>query len=83
MTNLLEKVVEAPSTLAPGLPPGLDAIILRALERDPERRFSTARQMAVALEACVTPAIPAKVGEWVMDVARDSLAERAGRVAKL
>ncbi len=39
-----------PRSLASGVPPGLEAIILRALAKDPSQRF-TAAEMAVALRA--------------------------------
>jgi serine/threonine-protein kinase len=38
-----------PSRVAPELPPELDAFFLRALDRDPARRFASAREMAEAL----------------------------------
>jgi serine/threonine-protein kinase len=43
----------APSSLIGALPPKLDAIILRGLEKDPERRFESARAMADALDEVV------------------------------
>ncbi len=61
----------------------LDAVVLRGLERDPAKRFATAREMAAALEACVTPASAVKVAEWVERVAGAELAERAARVAAI
>lgn len=41
----------APRTVRPGLPPDLDAIILKALEKSPARRFQSAGAMAEALDA--------------------------------
>jgi serine/threonine-protein kinase len=38
--------IPPPSSVAPGLSPAIDAIVLRALERDPESRYPTARAMA-------------------------------------
>lgn len=49
--HLTEKPVP-PSRFVPGLPPLLDAVILRALAKKPERRFATAQEMARALQAC-------------------------------
>jgi hypothetical protein len=50
---LLEKVrhaaLPAPSALVPGLPPDLDAAVLRALARDPAERFPGVRDFAAAL----------------------------------
>jgi serine/threonine-protein kinase len=37
--------------IAPGLPAGLDAIVDRALARDPDRRWSSARELGAALAA--------------------------------
>jgi serine/threonine-protein kinase len=42
-------VVEKPSALVQGVPPELDAQILRAIERDPDHRFQTAIEFEVAL----------------------------------
>jgi hypothetical protein len=41
----------APSVLAPDLPSALDAIVGRALRKDPTERFQTAREFAAALTA--------------------------------
>jgi serine/threonine-protein kinase len=40
-----------PSTLAPSLPPALDAVVLRALAKDAAARFATAGEMGAALRA--------------------------------
>ncbi|HET7026696.1 MAG TPA: protein kinase [Candidatus Limnocylindrales bacterium] len=40
-----------PSAVEPSLPPGLDAIVLRALARDPDARYPSARMLAQALDA--------------------------------
>jgi serine/threonine-protein kinase len=42
-------VPEAPSALEPDVPAALDAVLLRALERDPARRFTSAREFLDAL----------------------------------
>jgi serine/threonine protein kinase len=41
----------APSELAPGVPPMLDAAVLEALETDPNRRFASTEAMDTALQA--------------------------------
>jgi beta-lactam-binding protein with PASTA domain len=41
----------APSALRPGLPPSLDAVVLRALAKDPAQRYADADELIVALEA--------------------------------
>ncbi|SRR5579883_810743 len=83
LTMVLEGDVPLPSQLLPGLPWGFDRIIVRGLERDPERRFSTAREMALELEAVVGTAPPTEVGDWVERVASDELRERANRIEEI
>jgi serine/threonine protein kinase len=43
-------VFQAPSTLRPGLPTALDAWFVRALKRDPNERYDSAKEMAEAFE---------------------------------
>jgi hypothetical protein len=39
-----------PGSLRPGIPRGLEAIVMKALARDPNERFQTAEEMSAALE---------------------------------
>jgi eukaryotic-like serine/threonine-protein kinase len=68
--------VAPPSQFAQGVPPALDAVVLRGLARDCNERFRSAREMARAVEDAVSPAAPHKVGEWVERVADETLSER-------
>ena len=45
-----ESGVEPPRRLSPAVSPELERVVLRALERDPTRRFQSADDMAAALE---------------------------------
>lgn len=45
-----------PSTILPHLPNGLESILVRALARDPKRRYSSAGLMAEDLEAFLSGA---------------------------
>jgi serine/threonine-protein kinase len=42
-----------PSTIRPGLPEAVDAWAVRALQKDPDARFGSARELADALEAAM------------------------------
>ena len=47
-----------PSKLRPDLPPAFEAWFLRALDRDPDKRFQTARELADALTKALSPGAP-------------------------
>ena len=46
----LNDEIPAPSSVVPDLPIGVDRVVARATEKDPEHRFSDADEMAVALD---------------------------------
>ncbi len=50
MKQVLEMAIQPPSTMNGDVPPEYDAIVMRALDRDPERRQLTAKEMAVEIE---------------------------------
>jgi serine/threonine-protein kinase len=81
--RVLAGTKEPPSHVAPSVPPQLDAIVMKALEIDPSRRFATAKDMAEALLRAAPPAFPTDVGAWVEDVAHDALAERGLTLAEI
>jgi serine/threonine-protein kinase len=51
LNETLRGEIHAPSRYNPQIPPELDAVVLRALERDVERRYRTATEFKDALEA--------------------------------
>jgi serine/threonine-protein kinase len=59
--------IPAPSVACPGLPPALDAVVLKALERKPDARYATARELGRALAAFLVeqrlPIVPADVSD--------------------
>jgi eukaryotic-like serine/threonine-protein kinase len=73
--------VDPPSLHARELSPEIDEIVMRGLARDKTQRFSTAREMALALEAAIPLAPPSQVGRWVEGLVGDSLAERTEQIA--
>jgi serine/threonine-protein kinase len=85
--SVIERVlfagVPAPSHRAGHVPAGLDQVVLRALARDPARRFATAREMARAIESVFPIASRPEVGEWVEALAGEELAKRAQAVASI
>jgi hypothetical protein len=72
--------VAAPSRSVPGVPPVFDDITMCALERDPARRFATARDMARALETSVPLASASQVAVWVENLAGPVLRRREQRL---
>jgi serine/threonine-protein kinase len=76
VASVLQGATEPPSRYTPGLPPGLDALVMAGLDRDPSARFPSAVAMAKLLSCIVPPALPADVGTWVEGVAFDALSER-------
>ena len=49
----LHEQAPAPSSLRPGLPPGVDAVIDRALRKAPEERYSSCRELTQDLRAAL------------------------------
>ncbi len=63
MRDILEGEVRPPSELRPGLPPVLDEIVLKALQKDRRKRYASAQELQLALEKYLasTPAPPTSV----------------------
>jgi hypothetical protein len=74
---VLDTLVDPPSAVVPTLPPALDAIVARAVARDPGERFPTAAAFADALERVGPPASAGEVAAWVQHAAAEALARRA------
>lgn len=58
--TIAKKIIQdepmAPSKVNPALPGTFDAVVQRALAKDPERRFATAREFSTALQGALQPA---------------------------
>lgn len=80
---VLHSTAPAPSTLAPHVPPELDAIVLRALATDPATRYATAHEMADALETLAQHASSRRIGEWVERLAAETLTRQSAALAAL
>jgi serine/threonine-protein kinase len=83
LQRLLDADVEPPSSRVPDLPPAFDAVTMKALRRSPDDRFASAREMALAIEACGPMAPASEVSAWVERWASASLAERAQQIAAI
>jgi serine/threonine-protein kinase len=83
LSKLMDRKVERPSTLAPGLSKEIDELVLRGLAVNPEDRYSTAREMAREVETHVGVATASEVGQWVECLAKQGLDERLRRVAEI
>ncbi|MEP7126948.1 MAG: serine/threonine-protein kinase [Byssovorax sp.] len=56
-----------PSALRPDLPPGLDAVVLGCLEKDPARRIGSAAELAIALAPFVVAGARAPLGSFGLE----------------
>jgi serine/threonine-protein kinase len=83
LVQITSSTIEPPSAFAKNVPPALDAIVMRGLSRDPEARFSTAGEMAQALEDAMPTVPAAKVGAWVESLAAELLSTRSRRIAAI
>ena len=83
VTKVLEHKIVPPSLIAPEAPKALDAVVLKALARDPKDRYATARDMATAIEAAVRVASARGVATFVQTSAGEVLEERRRAVAEL
>jgi serine/threonine-protein kinase len=73
----------SPRTVVPDLDENLERIIMRGLERDPNARYATAREMALELETCLPVASASSIGAWVERLAHDALSQRARRMSDI
>jgi serine/threonine protein kinase len=77
MSRVVSAEIPPPSAFRPTIPRALDAIVLKAMDRDAERRFQSAEELAVALEEGVAVASPHLVKTWFGPLASPELVQRA------
>lgn len=82
LANVLCGDIEAPSRFREGVPPALDAVVMRGLARHRDKRFSTAAEMGWALDRAAERADSEAVARVVSSLAADSLARRAALVTR-
>jgi len=80
---VLNEPIPRPSSLVAGLPAGLDDVVMKALEREPDARYQTAADFADALEALKVDGANARtVSSYMQAVFKKELAERRDRIKK-
>jgi serine/threonine-protein kinase len=83
LVRAIEGKIDPPSMFNPHLDYATDGVVMRGLARDPEHRFATARDMALAIEQTIGLASPYEVGEWVESIAADEIGRRARSIAEI
>jgi serine/threonine-protein kinase len=87
MHNILEKAVTQPSTEGLQPPSCFDAIILRALSRDPANRYSTALEMADALRLTAAgnglAGTKHQIARWVTETFGEELDRRRQAIREM
>jgi serine/threonine-protein kinase len=83
LTKVMHAEVPPPSDLNADVPPELDRVVMKALERNPAFRYWTAREMAQELDECTRPASSMQVAEWMEGTVGPLLAERSALVAQI
>ncbi|MBK7582111.1 MAG: protein kinase [Myxococcales bacterium] len=83
MSMVLDHPIALPSSIVPELSAAVDAVVMKALERAPEARYQSARELAIDLENALPPAVPRVVGEWVESLVGEVLRTRAARLIEL
>ncbi len=83
VNRILNEEVADVSSLRRGVPSSIERFIGKGLQRDIGQRFQSAEEMHRALEEAVPPATARKVAEWLKEIAKDSLAEKALKVSTM
>ena len=81
--RVLYDKIEAPSAHRKDVPEQLDAIVLKGLARGMTDRFSTAHEMALAIERSTRLATQSEIVRWLQEIAGDQLAARSRHLLQL
>ncbi len=77
---ICDKDYPRPSDVKPGFPPALDRIIMKALEKDREKRYQSALEMQSDIEAFVReeriPVSQITLTQWMQSLFEDKLAQQ-------
>lgn len=83
VSRVMDGTFTPPSEYTPGLPPVLDALVMRALAVEPDDRFPSARDMALELERSVGLASPNEISAWVQRFGQATLDARAAKIVAI
>lgn len=81
--SVLQRKYPSPREINAQVPVSLDCIVMKGLSPDPERRYATALEMAIAIERYSTPIPQRLIGEWVSKWAADALKQRAEMIHQI
>lgn len=81
--RVLQGTTDPPSRHRPEIKPDLDAVVMKALSRDPAGRYPTARHFAGAIELVTNVASTTEVSTFLQSAAKKTLEARARRVTKM
>lgn len=81
--KVLAAEIPTPASVVPSLPKPVSDVVMKALERDPEKRYQTARDFAIGLEQAGAVASAHNVSEWVKDYGGEELAKRQNVVLRV
>jgi eukaryotic-like serine/threonine-protein kinase len=80
LLGILLGEIPPPSSLRPELPPALDRIVMKALERDPEDRYQTAAELQQELESALPPAAARDVARVIAVQAKEPIESQKKRL---
>lgn len=83
LAKVLTLGIPSPLSVAERVPEAAAEAVMRALERNPEDRWQTAREFAIEMERSLPPAAAHVVGEWVETNANPALEDRRQRVQRV
>jgi serine/threonine-protein kinase len=81
--KVLASEIPDPRSVISTVPSSLNDVVMKGLSRNPDSRFQTAREFAIALEGSVPLSTTRAVGEWVERSAHSELDRRAHMIADI
>jgi serine/threonine-protein kinase len=83
VSKVMNANIPRPSFINSLVSPDLDRVVMKALDRNVDTRFQTARDFATAIEEVINVAGPQKVGDWVAQMGGKDLSDRADMVSEI